>query len=129
MKLNKKTLHRLLIGFFMLLPIIITLGEMISYFAGAHGAALPNAYDYWNGGIMGQLLDAYSGGVGFGPFKDLLSFLNDNMLNYYFDDFVGYMVAPYLYWCMHVVLFDLIFYVATFFVRFIKKIIDKLEGE
>lgn len=64
---------------------------------------------------------------GFAPFGTLFRYIDDNMLHLA-DTQEGLMAYGYMYWCAHVLLFDVVFMLMTFFVTMISHITDKIGG-
>ena len=64
---------------------------------------------------------------GFAPFGSLFRYIDDNALHMG-DTQVGLMAYGYMYWCAHVLLFDVLFMMTTFFISFIERVGDRLGG-
>ena len=64
---------------------------------------------------------------GFEPIGELVRYTDQNMLHLANLSY-GPLVVGYTYYCAHVLIVDLIFYIGSFIPRLIKKCINKLEG-
>lgn len=64
---------------------------------------------------------------GFAPFGSLFRYV-DQIAFHMGDTQVGLMAYGYMYWCAHVLLFDVLFMMTTFFISFIERVGDRLGG-
>lgn len=64
--------------------------------------------------------------MGFVPFGTLLKFVDQNMLHMGASQ-LALMGYGYFYWCAHVLLLDVLFAAAVFFLRFIKSMFNRFE--
>lgn len=64
---------------------------------------------------------------GFAPFGAFWRYLDVNILHLS-NDQMGLMGYGYMYYCCHVLLFDIAFILVTFFLDFIQKVNDKVVG-
>lgn len=64
---------------------------------------------------------------GFAPFGAFWRYLDTNVLHLS-NDQMGLMGYGYIYYCSHVLLFDIGFILVTFFLDFIQKVADKFTG-
>lgn len=65
--------------------------------------------------------------IGFSPFGYFFSYIDSNMLHLA-DSQIGLMAYGYMYWCAHVLLFDVAFMLVTFFLSWMQHIGDKFTG-
>lgn len=137
-KFDWKHCNRLIVLLLVLAPIVYLFGVLIAALCGSHGT-----YDLVNDGsylfthffetdnfitsIGNNALSASP--IGFTPFADLIQWLDTNMLHFSTGSVgVGVMAYGYFYWVAHVLLLDLVFYLSVFFIRVIKRVLDRLEG-
>lgn len=64
---------------------------------------------------------------GFAPFGSLFRYVDD-VAFHMGDTQVGLMAYGYMYWCAHVLLFDVLFMMTTFFISFIERVGDRIGG-
>lgn len=84
------------------------------------------AQDNWLAVSGREVLEA-TPQYGFEPIGELVRYTDANMLHLANLSY-GPLVIGYTYYCAHVIIVDLIFYIGSFIPRLIKKTINKLEG-
>lgn len=122
-------INRLIVLMVLIAPIVYFFGVYLAYLAGAHGSAdIDGAFAsmFPSGNFLEAIgTDVLSNSpVGFVPFADLLKFFDTNLFHFSSNQ-LGLMAYGYFYYAGHVLLIDLIFFACTFFIRFIKWIVDR----
>lgn len=133
-RLSPKFVNRLIVGLIMLIPVAVYVGGWIAYLAGAHGSATIGGHAFdafmadswvyqWGYDVLNNV------DYGFTPINALFRYVDTNLLHFATQDQAPlYAIVGYCWYAFHVILFDLMFTISTFFVRLIKNILDKLEG-
>lgn len=138
-RLNAKFINRLIVLMLLVAPIIYLFGVLIAGLAGAHGTLdltdLTGLFglffpDNFLSALGTEIVTDTTNIFGFKPFADLIYYVDANMLHFARDaSKMGLTLYGFFYWSAHVLLLDLVFFAATFIIRFFKRIINKLEGD
>ena len=138
LKFDWKHCNRIIVFLLVLAPIAYMFGVLIATLCGAHGT-----FDLVNDGsyLFAHFFETdnfvtaignnalSNSPIGFVPFASMIQFVDTNMLHFSTGSVgVGVMAYGYIYWCAHVLLLDLVFYVSVFFIRIIKRVLNRLEG-
>lgn len=131
-RLSPKFINRVIVGLFLLIPLLVYVIGYLAYLVGAHGSADISTFgiydrylqDSWCFSWGVDILDGIS--IGFAPINSLLLYVFGDFLS--LDSTPMYFMVGYMWYAFHVLLFDLVFHISTFFIRLIKNILDKLEG-
>ena len=137
--LSARFINRLIVLALLGAPIVYMFAILIFGLGGAHGSfdisntALWNSLfpnDNWLVQLGLDIVDNGSDMSGFSPFAELIAYLDSNMLHFYENgSSLGAMAYGYVYYCAHVLIFDVVFYAGTFILRIFKKLLYKMEGD
>lgn len=122
-------INRVIVFMALIAPIVYMFGTWLAYLCGAHGAAdIDGAFNsmFPSGNFLETIGTDVLGAspVGFVPFAEFIKYFDSNLLHFSSNQ-LGLMAYGYFYYAAHVLLIDLAFFVCTFFVRFIKWIVNR----
>lgn len=138
-RLSNTFVNRLLVLAFLAAPVIYLFGVLLAGLVGSHGTfdigntdlfTMFFPEDNWLAVIGKHIVDNGANSYGFAPFASLFQYIDTNMLHFGTNEVAWALTLyGYLYYACHVLLLDVVMYVATFIFRIFKRIVDTLEGD
>lgn len=136
-RLSRKFIKRAVIGLVLLAPIVYLFGTQLASLNGAHGIDLidsGSASSQTDFFVTGNVVEQWGQDVlsasshGFAPIAELFKYVDANLLHLG-DLQVGKMAYGYAYYSAHVLIFMLLYEIGTFFISWIRHIVNKFGGE